>query len=383
MEELLLSEELKMLKRTVRSFVAKNVIEAEQSAGEAIEKLPEEKLSQLQTRAKQMGLWFLGAKKEWGGSGLSLFEQTVLWEEAVQHRLGFNLPAGGAFGKELPGFLQKCTAEQIDAYIRPAIQTGNGCFIAVWEPGESNNLHALGCKATKKGDKWIVEGTKAFVPNAQNADFGIILANCVTAGDEIKPALFIVPRNHSICTEEKRLMDVLPAYTLTFSNYIVDDNMLVGELGEGIKLIEEWMTEARVLLAARCIGIAEKALKLTRDYILLRSTRGKRLAEFAAVRSVMAQSAAELAAARYLGWDAALKLDNNDPSGRQAAQMAKLLATQTAFRIVDNALQLHGGAGFTRDLPFERWYKELRVAKSDLGSSETLQEEIAREMLKI
>jgi acyl-CoA dehydrogenase len=381
MEQLLLSTELKMLQKTVRLFVTKNVIAAEQSAGEAMETLSEEQQTQLQTKARQMDLWFLGAKREWGGSGLSLFEQAVLLEEAVQHRLGFNLPAGGAFGKDLPVFLQKCNEEQIAAFVKPAIQTGSGCFVAVWEPGESNNLNALGCRAVKKGDKWIIDGTKAFVTDAQNADFGIVLVNCVTEKDEIKPALFIVPRDSAIRREEKKLIDVLPVYQLTFSNYLVGDDMRIGELGEGIEFIQEWMTQAQVLLASRCIGVAQKALELTLDYVLLRSTRGKTLAEFAAVRSGIAQAAAELSAARYLVWDAALKLDRNDQSGRLTAKMAKLLATQTAFQVVDTALQFHGGAGFTRNLPFERWYKELRIAKSDFGSSETFQEEIASIML--
>lgn len=382
MEQLLLSEELKMLKKTVRSFVAKDVTEAEQAEGESPEKPPADKLIPLQTKARQIGLWFLGARKEWGGSGLSLFERVVLLEEAVQHRFGFNLPACGAFGKDLPVFLRKCTAGQIATYVRPAIENGGGCYVALWEPGESNDLGALICKAVKRGNSWIMEGVKDYVAGVPGAHFGIILVNCLVGQNEMKPTLFIVPRGCSVLTEERKLMEVFSVYRMTFSNCEADDGMRIGEAGEGIALVEEWIAEEQVLLASRCTGIAKKALELTRNYVLLRTTRGKKLAEFAAVRSVLAQSAAELEAARYLVWDAALRLDKNVSGARQAASMAKLLATQTAFRIVDNALQFHGGAGFTRNLPFERWYRELQIAKAEFRSSETLQEEIASAMLK-
>ena len=376
MEHILLNPELKQLKRNVSSFVKEYVRVAEQREGSEAGKLPIETLSQLQSKAKEMGLWFLGAKQEWGGSGLSLFEQVVLLEEAAQHRLGLFSPAAGAFGQEFPSILENCTQEQIEKYVKPSIRKGNGCFVALWETHESSNLDNLECKAVQKGNQWVIDGMKDYVTHAPLADFGIVLVNCITEDGKEHPTLFIVDHDHSFEIEEKRLIDVLPSYQLKFEHCIVENHQRIGEMGEGIILIRKWLTESQVLMAARCIGIAKKAHEITRNYVSLRITRGKALAEFPSIRSDLVQTAAELQAARWLVWDAALKLNHHMRDGKKIAGMAKIVASQTASKIVDMGLQFHGGAGFTRDVPFERWYKELRITRLIYGSKETLHQEI-------
>jgi acyl-CoA dehydrogenase len=201
----------------------------------------------LQGKAKDLGLWFLGAKREWGGSGLSLFQQVVLYEQASQHRLGLFFPGGGAFGLSVPSFLERGTTEQLEKYVKPSIQSGNGCFVAVWEPDESSDLQNLKCKAVKKGDHWIIEGLKSYVLHAKSADFGIVLVHCLTEDGTEKPTLFIVGQNQCNKMVEQSLVDVLPSYQITFRNCMVDDRNRIGEVGEGYRLIEQWLTEVQLL----------------------------------------------------------------------------------------------------------------------------------------
>jgi acyl-CoA dehydrogenase len=377
MEYSLMGDELALIKKTVRSFIKEYVEQAEQREGSTMEILPTETVRALQGKAKDMGLWFLGADREWGGAGLSFFEQAVLYEQASQHRLGIFSPGGGAFGQDLPKFLQGCTSEQLEKYVKPSIQTGNGCYVAVWEPYESNDLQNMNCKAVKYGDKWVIDGIKSYVPFADTADFGIVLVNCLTEDGEEKPTLFIVEQDESCHIVEQTLIDVLPTYQITYTNYTVEDQNRIGEIGEGNRLIEQWHTETQLLMAARCIGICKHALEITQNYVSLRITRGKTLSEFQSVRTVIAQFTADLHAAKLAVWDATRKLDDKKKDGGQAAKIANLLAVQAATRVVDNCLQFHGGAGFTRDLPFERWYKELRIARLLYGETEMLLEKIA------
>ncbi|WP_027416127.1 acyl-CoA dehydrogenase family protein [Aneurinibacillus terranovensis] len=382
MEEILLTDELKMLRKTMKSFIKEHVVPAEKSAGGTIERLPLSVVLQLQSKAKQNGFWLLGSKKEWGGPGLTRFEQVVLEEEATQHRLGFHNPGAGAFGRDLPCFLSKCTTEQYERFMKPAILTGNGCYMALWEPNESDELQNLLCHAQKKGDTWVIQGKKSYVTNVERADFGIVLVRCLTESGDFKPTLFLLERDDAIEKNEKLLLDVHSCYELTFNDFEIDDTRRIGNVGEGVQMIEEWLTESQILLAARCIGIAKKALQFGINYASLRITRGKHLSEYPSIRTMLAASYAELQAARLSVWNAAIKLDRNAKDCKPAVQIAKLIATETASKIIDRVFQIHGGAGFTRDFPLERWYKELRISRLDLRSTETLHETIADFLLE-
>ncbi|UOF92357.1 acyl-CoA/acyl-ACP dehydrogenase [Fodinisporobacter ferrooxydans] len=380
MEHILIHPELNMLRKTIQAFVKEQVLPVEQQIEIQTKGFTQEFIQQFQKKAKERGHWLLGTKKEFGGAGLTLFQQAVLFEEAAQHRFGFYQTAGKAFGEDLPSFLTACSTQQLETYIRPAAQSGKGCYIALWETDESNDLNQLQCSAQRNGNTWVIQGRKSFVRNVQTAAFGIVLVNCMV-DNEIKPTLFLLEPDDKLSVKETALIDVLHVSEIDFQNYEIDDSKRIGEVGQGIELIERWLTESQIQMAARCIGVAKRAHELSKQYAAIRVTRGKPLSQFATIRTMLASTAAELQAARLLLWDAATSLDANTKDRILKTEMAKIAATEVASKIVDNGVQIHGGAGFTDDIPFERWYKELRIARLELKSSETLYDSIANQII--
>lgn len=377
MEEVLVDKELTILKKTVRSFVRDKVEKAELLEKEHITELTKDVADTLKETAQKTGLQAMGAKKEWGGAGLTLSCRTVLYEEAAQHRLGLFHPAADAFGEELPRFLEKCTEEQINTYVKPAIQQGKGCFVALWEELEDNDIEKLTCQAIKDGNSWIINGTKAYIEKFQEAGFGVILVNCLDESGEKQPTLFILEHNDSFENEQTVLIDVQKVNSLTFNDLKISDDRRVGNIGDGAELMKEWIAEAQVLLASRCLGVAVKALDYAKSYAKIRITRGQPLSDFPSIRTMIATGYVNVQASRLMVQDAAKKIDDRAKDAATAAGMAKIFTTDTASKIIDDCLQIHGGAGFAGDLPIERWYKELRIARMNLQKKETIIEHIA------
>jgi acyl-CoA dehydrogenase len=381
MTDLLLEKEVQILKKTVKSFIKEHVVVAEQANGPFLKELPKDVIVHLQDKAQKYGLQALGAKKEWGGTGFSLHVRAILLEEAAQHRLGLYHPAADAFGGEFPSFLEKCSEEHIERYVKPAIKEGKGCFFALWEEQEDNHLEKLTTFAVKDGEEWVINGQKAYIQNREQSAFGVILVNCLLENGEQMPTLFLLESDSQLNSKETVLMDVQTTLSISLNNYHLNDNQRIGEVGKGTELVQKWLAESQVLLGAKCIGVAAKALEYGKEYAKQRVTRGQPLAEFPTIRSMLAKAVINLQAARLMVQDAAEKVDGNKYDWDLTAQIAKLYATETAAKIIDDVLQIHGGSGFAGDLPVERWYKEIRIARVTLLKAETIIENVARTIL--
>jgi alkylation response protein AidB-like acyl-CoA dehydrogenase len=372
MTELLLENELQMLKKTVHSFITEHVVTEEHANGIYRKELPKEVVTRLQNKARDLGLQALGAKKEWGGTGLSLYPRTILLEEAAQHRSGLFHPAANAFGGEFPRFLEKCSEEQIESYVKPAIKEGKGCFIALWEENEDNLIENITTNAVKEGDEWVLNGQKAYIQNLEQSSFGVILVNCHLEKENNNPTLFLIDLNAQVEPKETVLIDVHTTHSINFINYKLHDRQRIGEVGQGAELMKKWLAESQILLGAKSIGIAVKAIEYGKQYAEFRITRGKPLSEFPSIRTMLSKAVINLQASRLMVQDAAKKMDNHEHGWNLSAQMAKLHATETAAKIIDDVLQIHGGSGFAGDLPIERWYKEIRIARVNLQKAETI-----------
>jgi acyl-CoA dehydrogenase len=379
--ELLVEKEIEMLKRTIQGLVRDHVTPAELSPGKYLKELPSEVVEQLQIAARKSGLQALGAKKEWGGAELSLVVRASLLEEAAQHRLGLYHPAADAFGGEFPSFLEKCSKEQIEGYVKPAIKQGKGCYMAVWEEQEDNILENLSTSAVKDADEWVINGKKAYVQNMNQSAFGVILVNCQSEDGIEQPTLFLLDQEEFFVKTETVLIDVQTTHNLQFDYFRIHDNRRIGAIGEGNILVKQWLAEVQIELAAKSIGIAVKAIEYGKQYAKLRITRGQPLAEFPSIRTMLSKAVMHIHAARLMVRDAATKVDNREHDAHLSAQMAKLLAIDTAAKIIDDVLQIHGGAGFAGDLPIERWYKEIRIARMNLQKAETIIDHVAETIL--
>jgi acyl-CoA dehydrogenase len=379
MAELLFDKELQVLKKSVQSFIREYVECAEDSPGRY--ELHKEVVNRLQEKAEEFGLKGLGAKKEWGGAGLSVYARAILFEEAAQHRFGLYQPAGDSFGGEVPSFLEACSQKQIEVYVKPAIQSGRGCFVALWEEHEDNHMEKLTTSAVRDKDEWVVNGKKTYIENLDKAAFGVVLVNCLLENGEQAPTLFLLDSIEQNEKKETTLIDVHFIHSISFNNFRIHDNQRIGAIGKGTDLLKLWLAESQVLLAAKCIGVSVKALEYGKQYAQMRITRGKPLAEYPTIRSMIGRAVINLQAARLMVQDAANKVDNQGHDSELAAQMAKHVATETAAKIIDDILQIHGGSGFAGDLPIERWYKEIRIARVNLLKSETIIENAAGSFL--
>lgn len=384
MEEKLMNEELKMLLNVVKRFVEKEVVAAEMEEGSLMKSIPADKVKQLQYQAKKMGLWALGVKEEFGGSGLDMFSRIVVVEEASKHRIGLSNPAAGAFGSDIPGFLNHTYNPTTQKFIQQAVQSGNGCYVA-YEEEQNEGLSNIRTTAERTGDTWLINGEKKYVRNAAEADFGIVLANGITGTDQQGPSLFLIPaQNENIKKERVQLIHSVETHNVIFDQLELSDDYRVGDVGDGLRLMSHWMNEQQLLMSARCIGVAGKSLELALEWASTRITFGKRLKEREAIQCMIADSIMELNSARLMLWNGALKMSQSIQSDRDVhVQMAKLICTESAFQIIDRCIQIHGGMGVAQEVPLERWYKEIRAMRLETGSSNFIRKNVGKHFFEM
>ncbi len=351
------------MRDTVRRFIQNDVIPLEQKIGALAAEVPDEYIVSLQQKAKQMGFWQMWALPEWGGGGLDIFSRTVVMEEASRHRFGLMCPGLNAFGQEIPSVVMKSPSPLTEKMIKPAVDSGAGCFLAV--DGSSNFI------ARREGNNgWVISGRQRFVGNADKAAVGLIWAKMDGSEDT---GLFLVENDKRIRSEPIVVMRTIRLFNVSLEDYQAPTDSY---LGNGKELVVELLQELQILLAARCLGIAQEALRLGTEYATQRETFGKLLEKREAIQDMVADSVVALESARLLTWATAKKQSLDEASADEVA-MAKLNATETAFRIVDQMIQIHGGMGITQEVALERWYRELRLTRIQLVPSEIIRQRLA------
>lgn len=376
-----LPEELQMLRDVVRRFIEREVLPLEAEMEFEQTHLPPEKLKPLQEKARSAGLWQMGAPVEYGGQGLNAFGMAIVAEESHKHRNGNYNPALGAFGHQPSPPLYGGTKEQIERFVIPTIEGTKSGFFAITEPGGgSDPARSIITRAVKKGDHWVLNGRKVFISGADRADYGVVVAR--TGEGRSGLTSFIVEKGMPGFTW-KMLPVIRPDYpteVLLEDVEVPEENVLRGQ-GEGFAVAQSFLVRGRIPYAAGCLGVAQKALDMSVAYAKDRVTFGEPLANRQAVQWMLVDSEIELRSARWLVWEAAWKVDRGEPA-RMESSIAKLTATETAGRVVDRAIQIHGGMGVTKEMPFERWYRELRIKRIGEGPSEVHKMVIARDMLR-
>lgn len=372
-----------MLGDTVRRFMTDVVLPVEDSLEHDAAGPPADQLLELQRRAQDLGLWALQTPAEFGGAGLGVLGQCVVQEEAAQCRMGAFFPALGAFGGNPPSVLLSGTPEQFEKYARPIIEGKAGRpFTAISEPsGGSDPARAIRCRAVRDGDEYIVNGTKMWTTHAGTAAWGILYARTGEQGDKGGISCFVLDANAPGLT--KSPIGVMTSYSpfeLHFDDVRIPLADRIGDEGQGFELAREYLVTSRIPYTAVPIGIAQRALDITVEWVKERETFGKSLSERQGVQWMLADSEIELRAARLLMYQAAWNADLGRDVRLDAA-ICKLTGTETAFRIVDRCLQLHGALGMSQELPFERWFRDLRVKRFGEGASEVLRTQVARQLL--
>jgi len=378
-----LPHEYRMLQETIRRFMKEEVKPVE-------DKLPHDAytpdagaLAQLQHKARDAGLWLFETPAEHGGAGLNLLGQCVAAEEAAKCRMGIYIAGCGAFGFDPPVVIWKGTAHQ-QRYAREDVQNGTKAFVAISEPGGGSDPgRAVQTRAVRKGDCYVLNGTKVWISGAGMANWGIVFARVGSSAGREGITSFVVDKHRpGIRLSPIPVIRSYFPYEVHLEDYEVPVEDRLGDEGKGFAFAEEWLIHARPPYAAASLGVAQAALELAKDWVRERKTFGSTLAARQAIQWMIADSEVELRAARLLVYQAAWDADLGRNIKVQAS-MCKVYGTEVACRVMDRCIQMFGGLGLAREMPLERWYRELRIRRIGEGPSEIHRMVIARDLLGV
>ena len=375
-------QELQMLRETARRFMKDRVLPEEDKLEHDAYTFPPDVLQRLQSEARQLGLWNVQTPQEHGGAGLNLLAQCVVAEEAAQCRMGAYIPAGGAFGFDPPNIVYKGTHQQIAKYAHPAADKGDKTFVAISEPsGGSDPARSIQTRAVRDGDHYVLNGTKVWISGASQAHWGVVFARTGSEKARGNITAFIVEKESPGLTLTRiPVIRSYSPYELSFENVRVPVENRIGEEGQGFQLAETWLVHGRVPYAAATLGIADAALRMAIGWAKERYAFKTPLADKQAIQWMIADSEIELRAAKLLVYQAAWRADLGHDV-KIDASICKVFATETAGRIVDRCIQIHGGMGVACEMPLERWYREMRIKRIGEGPSEVHRMVVARDLL--
>ena len=382
--DVLMSEEQRMITGAVKRFVREEVAPLERDLDPDAVELPPGELDRLKGIVQHMGLYHIDVPEEYGGPGLPLTTRGLVAEEMSQHRAGLYLPCYGAFGSAGLAQLYAASDDQKDRYLHPMLRGEKRAFFGLTEPsGGSDPARAIQTRAVKDGDDWILNGSKLFSSGADRADFGLVFARTDPEKGRRGISAFLVDTD-SPGFEVRRVVHTLRSANygteLSFDDVRVPAANLVGEEGGGFALANNNLTRQRIPYSATCIGIAVAAQEMAISYSQQRETFGAALASRQAIQWMIVDNEIDIRTGRMMYLAAAEKAEHDEPFRFEAA-MAKLTSTEGASRVVDRAIQIHGGIGVTKDLPLERWYREMRIRRIGEGPSEVQRIIMARDLL--
>jgi acyl-CoA dehydrogenase len=320
--------------------------------------------------------------REDGGQGLDLFEQ-ILVEEEWGKATGalWDIP----WRPSIP--LASATDAQKDRYLRPAIRGERRDAYAITEEGAGSDPTMVATTARRDGDAWVLNGEKWHVTAGDVADFFLVHAH--VDGDATKATVFVVDKDmpgvELVRTPKYMHTFVFEHPIFAFRDVRVGDDAVLGDIGGGFELTKDWFVEERIMIGARTVGAATRGLDLALAFAKEREQFGSPIVGFQAIGFMLADMAAELMAAKSMlyrvGWQAA-RGDTSRKELHALASAVKLVCSETAGRVVDKALQIHGGRGYMREQPIERLWRELRVDRIWEGTSEIQRLVIGNELRK-
>ncbi|USK67059.1 acyl-CoA dehydrogenase family protein [Peribacillus frigoritolerans] len=376
-----LTKEMQQMKEMIRNFVEREVepfaiqIEEEDAIpGHLVEK------------AKDLGLFGISIPEQYGGIGLNAVGKATVLEQLGRTHNGFVSLISAHTGIGSTG-LVKLASEHLKNKYLPEMAAGTkiGAF-ALSEPGAGSDATNLATSAEKKGDYWVMNGTKHFITNGPIADVYTVFA----LTDKDKGAkggitAFLVERDFPGLTVGKKdkKMGLRGSYTsqVIFEDCIIPEENVIGEVGMGYISALKILGEGRVGLAARAVGSSGKLIELSAKYAKERIQFGKPIADNQAIQWMLADMATETEAARALTMMAAQMIDEGKKVIKEAS-MAKLFASDVFNRVADKAVQIHGGMGYMAEYPVERFYRDARITKIYEGTNEIQRLIIARNVLE-
>ncbi len=360
------SDEQIAIRDTARQFIADEIVPREPEVLRRERKgepgVARDERRELQLKARKFGFWGLSTPEEYGGMDLPAITQALIWTELGRTFVPFS------FGGEADNILYEANDSQRAEYLIPTIEGERLSCFAITEPGAGSDAANIKTSARRDGDDY-------------DADFVIVIAvTDAERGAHTGATAFLVDRSMGWTSHFIQTMGEGGPASLVFDDVRVPGRNVLGEIGQGFELGMAWIGRGRYLIPARALGAAERLLQMALDQANTRETFGRTIGTNQAIQWMIADSEVELEAARWLVLHAAWTVDQGrDP--RHSSSMAKLYGANMANRVVDRVLQIHGGMGYTRELPIERWYREARLWRIFESTDEMQRLIISRDLL--
>src|SRR6478609_9696907 len=375
-----LTEEQQQIKMSVREFaeseIAPHVMEWDETQHFPIE---------LKPKLAELGLMGVLFPEEYGGAGMGYIEYATIIEELsrVDGSVGISVAAHNSLCSN--HIYQFGTEAQKQKFLVPL---ATGKHLGAWgltEPSAGSDASGTRSSAVRKNGGWIVNGSKNFITHAIHADTCVAMAvtNRATRSKGISAFIFEkgMPGFAPSKKENKLGLRASETASVDFEDCYVPDENRLGEEGQGFVNAMEVLDGGRISIAALAVGIAQGAYESAVSYAKERQQFGKPIAEFQAIQFKLADMATKIDAARLLTQQAAATKDAGRPVTQKSA-MAKLFASETAVRVAEEAIQIHGGYGYTKDYPAEKYWRDSKLCTIGEGTSEIQRLVIAREILK-
>ncbi len=323
-------------------------------------------------KAHQAGLMNLTCPREYGGQGLGLLDAALITEElnagcsAIAGMIGINSLACGPI-------LVAGTEEQKRRFLIPLNESGKTASFGLTEREAGSDAGSLKTRARREGDHYVISGQKCFITNGSFASLYTIFATLDPEKGTRGISAFVVPRETPGISigkvEDKMGQRSLNAAEVNLDEVALPVENRLGAEGEGFKIAMKTLDEGRINIAATAVGIARAAFEAAVQYAKQRRQFGKPVGTFQALNFMLADMAAAVDAARLLTWYAASKADQEQPVTREAAQ-AKYFAADVAMRVTTDAVQVHGGYGYTKEYPVEKYMRDAKLTQIYEGTNQ-------------
>jgi len=373
------TEDQRLVHQTVREFAARE-LRPRARAWDAAGAFPEEVVAPI----ARLGLWGMTVPPELGGAGIDAVSMALAIEALAWGDGGVALSVAAHNSLCAGHIVRAGTAEQKRRYL-PRLASGED--LGAWcltEPDSGSDAAGLATRAVRRGDRWVLNGTKAFVTQGSIAGVYVVMARTDPDAGHRGISAFIVERGTPGLRigkhEDKLGMRSSDTAEVVFEDCEVAEEQMLGAPGEGFRDAMRVLEGGRIGIGALALGLGRAALDAAVAYARERRAFGRPIAEFQAIQWMLADTATELDAAELLVMEAAARAQHGRPY-RLESSMAKLFASEAAARAASRAVQIHGGYGFIKDYPVERIYRDVKLCEIGEGTSEVQRLIIAREVL--
>ena len=373
------SESDQLLRRAIRDFSVRELEPGarERDAAESFD-------AALYRKVGDLGLTGLGIAPERDGGGGSLLQTAIATEELARFDPSMSLTLLASLSLATIGIERFGTDAQKDRYVPPLARGEAVGAFCLTEPNAGSDAASGSTHAAPKNGGYLLNGAKTYITNGDVADTLLVFATA-EPGSRAKGMVSLIveagaPRLEARKQHGKLGMRASTTSDIYFDDVFVPDENLVAPAGEGFKVAMQILDASRPIIGAQAVGIAQGAFDLAMKHVNQRKQFGQTIAGFQGVQWMLADMATQLEAARLLTYQAASLHDDGLPFAKQAS-MAKLFASETATRVADMALQLHGGIGYFKESPVERYYRDAKVTEIYEGTSQIQRLVISRHVL--